>query len=173
MKKYGILVIAIISALLIAACGKETEMKENTYEHISQEDSSMERVEEVKRTIVSVFCNSMENYEPFPKREIDLIIACEVLEHVIDLEEVLHKSYKMLIAGGSMIGSVPYLDKNDYQTHVRIFTKKNLNDALRNCGFRVNRMFIMPNVSNGKDNVIFFEASKGDSRLISECITKQ
>ena len=166
MKKYGILVIAIISALLIAACGKETEMKENTYEHISQEDSSMERVEEVKRTIVSVFCNSMENYEPFPKREIDLIIACEVLEHVIDLEEVLHKSYKMLIAGGSMIGSVPYLDKNDYQTHVRIFTKKNLNDALRNCGFRVNRMFIMPNVSNGKDNVIFFEASKYSGSVV-------
>ena len=54
MKKYGILVIAIISALLIVACGKETEMKENTYEHISQEDAKNLMDHEEKCIVVDV-----------------------------------------------------------------------------------------------------------------------
>lgn len=37
MKKYSVLILAIVVILSITACGKEPEMSENTYEHISRE----------------------------------------------------------------------------------------------------------------------------------------
>ena len=39
MKKYCIAIFAIIAILSIVACGKDREMSENTYEHISQEEA--------------------------------------------------------------------------------------------------------------------------------------
>ncbi len=81
---------------------------------------------------------------PFEEGTFDVVVACELMEHVFFLDQFLEKVRKTLRAGGMFIGSVPnafrmrnrlkfLLGKeieND-PTHVRMFSRGRLEKVLR------------------------------------------
>ena len=81
---------------------------------------------------------------PFEENSFDVIVACELLEHIFFLSPFLDKIQKTLKKGGIFIGSVPnafrirnrlkFLFGNDYEndpTHVRQFSYIRLDKTLR------------------------------------------
>lgn len=80
---------------------------------------------------------------PFPQGEFDVIVACELLEHVFFLDHVLDRIKGSLKKGGKVIGSVPnaFRMRNRWKfllgqefdrdpTHVRLFSQKKLKQIL-------------------------------------------
>lgn len=84
------------------------------------------------------------NYEwPFAKESFDVIVACEILEHIYFADLFLEKILATLKPGGTFIGSVPnafrmrnrmkFLFGNPFEndpTHVRMFSCTTLKDQL-------------------------------------------
>lgn len=80
---------------------------------------------------------------PFEPESFDVIVACEILEHLFVLEPLLQRLYDTLRPGGLFIGSVPnafrvknrlkFLFGREYEndpTHVRQFSWKSLHSLL-------------------------------------------
>lgn len=70
----------------------------------------------------------------------ECIVACEVLEHVVEDELFLHKMYVTLEEKGQIILSVPALMKfwsihDEMVGHVRRYEKESLRDLLQKVGF--------------------------------------
>ncbi len=84
------------------------------------------------------------NFEwPFPLESFDVIIACEILEHLFFLDDILSKIFSSLKPGGLFLGSVPnafrirnrmkFLFGNEFEndpTHVRLFSYLKLHQIL-------------------------------------------
>lgn len=75
----------------------------------------------------------------FPPSSFDVVVACEILEHLFFLDSFLERVVKSLKPGGLFIGSVPnafrfrnrmkFLLGNEFEndpTHVRIFSRQKL-----------------------------------------------
>jgi SAM-dependent methyltransferase len=88
------------------------------------------------------------NAENLPFRdEFDLVVAADVVEHVVNLGDVLVSAHEALVPGGRFVVRVPY--REDMTKHARLrgcpyefvhlrnFAKDNLTDVLRRSGFRV------------------------------------
>ncbi|HSX26367.1 MAG TPA: class I SAM-dependent methyltransferase [Chlamydiales bacterium] len=80
---------------------------------------------------------------PFQPQSFDVIVACEILEHLFFLEPFLERIAKTLKPGGLFIGSVPnafrmrnrlkFLFGNEFEkdaTHVRMFSHEKLQQTL-------------------------------------------
>lgn len=80
---------------------------------------------------------------PFEKESFDVIVACEIIEHLFFLDEFLNRVQKTLKKGGVFIGSVPnafrmrnrmkFLLGKEYEndpTHVRQFSYQRLENLL-------------------------------------------
>lgn len=80
---------------------------------------------------------------PFPSNAFDVIVACEILEHVFFLDSVLDRICDSLVKGGIFIGSVPngFRIRNRWKflwgqefdkdpTHVRIFSPQKVERML-------------------------------------------
>jgi SAM-dependent methyltransferase len=94
---------------------------------------------------------------PFADESADVVLAGEIIEHIVDTETFLREIRRVLRPGGATVLSTPnilwwkhrvallagrYPDALDYRTrygddfgHVRIFTPKLLRDLLRETGF--------------------------------------
>jgi len=85
---------------------------------------------------------------PFPDNSFDKVICSEVLEHIPDYEGALDEIARIVKPGGVFVASVPrfwpericWALSEDYQNepggHVRIFTKKQLRQAIKKRGFK-------------------------------------
>jgi len=91
------------------------------------------------------------NAENLPFRDaFDLVVAADVLEHVINVGDFLTSVREALIADGTFVVRVPYLDNMlqyahlrgcDYDiVHLRNFSRGNLVHLLRHTGFEVERL---------------------------------
>jgi 2-polyprenyl-3-methyl-5-hydroxy-6-metoxy-1,4-benzoquinol methylase len=80
---------------------------------------------------------------PFEPESFDVIVACEIIEHLFILHPFLANVFNSLKKGGLFIGSVPntfrirnrlkFLAGNDFEndpTHVRMFSEKKLESVL-------------------------------------------
>jgi 2-polyprenyl-3-methyl-5-hydroxy-6-metoxy-1,4-benzoquinol methylase len=91
------------------------------------------------------------NAENLPFRDaFDLVVAADVLEHVLNVGDVLMSVRESLVANGTFVVRVPYLDNmlqyarlNGCQydmVHLRNFASRNLEHLLRHTGFVVERL---------------------------------
>lgn len=91
---------------------------------------------------------------PWEQRSFDVIVACEIVEHLFFLDQFMQKVSETLKPGGLFIGSVPnafrmknrlkFLFGNEYETdptHVRQFSYNSLAKTL---GERFNTIEIVP-----------------------------
>ena len=92
-------------------------------------------------------------YDSFPDASFDVVVFGDVLEHLRDPLPVLRRSRRLLAPGGSVVISVPNVAHGDVrlsllagrfdyrdtglldETHVRFFTRDNLDRFLRQAGF--------------------------------------
>jgi SAM-dependent methyltransferase len=110
------------------------------------------------RHFVNVFDgNRMTASLPFDDRSVDVVLAGEILEHVVDTQAFLGEIHRVLRPGGAMVLSTPnilwwkhrlallagrYPDVLDYRTrygddfgHVRVFTPELVRQLLDEAGF--------------------------------------
>ncbi|HLD26536.1 MAG TPA: class I SAM-dependent methyltransferase [Patescibacteria group bacterium] len=85
----------------------------------------------------------LETYQDFKHNYYDIIICCDLLEHIQNDEKALKKINSMLKKKGTCILHVPanqklysYWDK--FLGHYRRYEIKQLKNKLEHCGFRVN-----------------------------------
>ena len=161
--------------LLEIGCGsgKFTMAIADQFEWISAVDLSDVRVAMAKKMLrskypeyehrISFMTADVDNRLPFENNEFDVIVACQVLEHVIDVFGVLDECYRVCKPGGAIILSVPNLaywkyvfgllldrhpltglpsrDITEWRkggwdgAHLHYFTKPCLDALLRNVGF--------------------------------------
>jgi len=94
---------------------------------------------------------ALANAENMPySDEFDVIIASEILEHVLNVGDLLISLNRSLVKGGKLFVRVPYKeDLRQYArqngcpypfVHLRSFTRSSLVDLLRHAGFRARRL---------------------------------
>ncbi len=81
-------------------------------------------------------CNIETEQLPYPDNYFDFIYSKSVLEHVVNTQNFLNESMRVLKPGGVFIGLTPDWKSQqsifwDDYTHVKPFTRKGLRDALR------------------------------------------
>lgn len=89
---------------------------------------------------------------PFPKESFDSIVAIELVEHVLDVEQMFREFNRVLKQKGKLFITTTdfnllkkitialiFWEKYFYPTnpHIRFFTKSTLRDVLRKMGFRI------------------------------------
>lgn len=110
-----------------------------------------------KQKLHKVYIDTVENaLEELPQHKFDLIVANDVLEHLVDPYTVLKTFHKNLAKQGRVISSIPNMrnfhvfyqlsrHKNwEYQesgvldrTHLRFFTTNSIKNMYDNCGYSV------------------------------------
>lgn len=108
----------------------------------------LDRFAELHSPAVSVAVANAENL-PFAD-EFDLVIASEILEHVLNVGDFLISLYRSLTDGGRVFVRVPYReDLRAYAresgcpyrfVHLRSFTRDNLLDVMHRAGFKARRV---------------------------------
>ena len=82
---------------------------------------------------------------PFPDSCFDVVIAGEILEHLIRDHNALAQAYRVLSPSGKLILTVPFIhDEPDY--HVRVHTPRSIQRLLTHCGFHVHRYLERPGI---------------------------
>lgn len=103
--------------------------------------------------VISGNLDSTDWLEALAGRHFDVVLACDVLEHLRKPEDVLHRLNEFVAPMGRLVISVPniayagvvaamrngifdYSDKGQLdRTHVRFFTKRSLEKVLLDCGW--------------------------------------
>ena len=98
------------------------------------------REEQVPDDVTFKTCNIETESLPFEDNTFDIIYNKSVLEHVINTENFVKESLRVLKPGGIFIGLTPDWESTykifwDDYTHVKPFTKKGLRDCLKITGF--------------------------------------
>lgn len=91
---------------------------------------------------------------PFADGSFDVVLGCDVLEHVEHDEEALAEILRVLRPGGVFIGTVPaypslWSTHDEVLGHWRRYTRRRLQAALRQSGFRIRLLtygvcFVLP-----------------------------
>lgn len=111
---------------------------------VDLDESARERAELNGHSFV---CSRIENFET--EELFDLILALNLIEHVMSPREVLMKAYDLLNFGGSLLLKTPNIDSLDCRIfknnnwgglhtprHWVLFTKDTLTLLLKECGFQ-------------------------------------
>lgn len=109
----------------------------------------LEKYRSLQTEQLQVFVSNAENL-PF-KNCLDLIISCDVLEHVFNVGDFLYSVNQALRVGGKFIVRVPYNEdlsqyaklrgcKYDF-VHLRNFTKSSLRSVINGAGMKVNKIY--------------------------------
>lgn len=98
------------------------------------------REEDLPEYITFKTCDIEHDRLPFPDNYFDVVYNKSVLEHVINTENFVQESLRVLKPGGIFIGLTPDWESTykifwDDYTHVKPFTKKGLRDCLKIIGF--------------------------------------
>jgi SAM-dependent methyltransferase len=82
---------------------------------------------------------------PYPDRYFDVVVMCEVIEHLVHDYNALENIRRVLKEDGILILSIPFL--NDCEpTHIRIFNRKSAIRLLNASGFIVDKVLERPNL---------------------------
>jgi len=106
---------------------------------------------------INVLEHDLEQNLPLPDGCVDLVHACEIIEHLFDTEGFLKEMHRVLPPGGVLILSTPNLNSlanrfrvlfgqslpmwgaypaDRHGSHVRVFNKTKIIELLRRTGFR-------------------------------------
>lgn len=106
-----------------------------------------------------------EQYTFYGKRQFDVVVFSDVLEHLYDPSDVLERHIPLIAPGGHLVISLPNLviwnvrfallfGRFEYQdtgtldrTHIRFFTCKSIRRFIEDAGFRVLRQRVTPGIS--------------------------
>tara|TARA_Y100000310_G_C20697231_1_gene826566 strand:- start:4124 stop:4840 length:717 start_codon:yes stop_codon:yes gene_type:complete len=96
---------------------------------------------------------------PFKDKAFDLVLACEVIEHLVDTDSFLQECKRILVKGGELIVSTPnvaslhnrfillrggYPHNLSYncigESHVRAFNQEKLLDIIKENGFSIKKI---------------------------------
>ncbi len=105
-------------------------------------DASATALEYCKKRGINLLHNMY--LQDFPKNKYNLsaIIMLDVIEHIKDADSVLHSACELLPPGGTLIITVPaymwlWSKHDEIHQHYRRYTKKQLNQAIKNAGFEI------------------------------------
>jgi SAM-dependent methyltransferase len=95
---------------------------------------------------------ALANAENLPyDQAFDLVVASEILEHVLNVGDFLISLHRSLVPGGRTVIRVPYKeDLRQYArqsgcpyrfVHLRTFTRSSLVDMVRQSGFKIRRLY--------------------------------
>ncbi len=132
---------------LDAGCGRGlyTRILIERAKKVAALDYSEESINTLKRRLghlphLDLYVGSADNL-PFDAEQFDLVLHCEVLEHIEDDRQVLSELFRILQPGGRLIISVPVPPApiNDSE-HVREgYTLEQITQLLHNSGFEILR----------------------------------
>lgn len=132
---------------LDAGCGRGlyTRILLERAQKVSALDYSEDHIDALKRRLghfpqLSLQVGSADNL-PFDEEQFDLVVHCEVLEHIEDDKKVLSEIFRVLQPGGRLIISVPVPPAPFYDSeHVREgYTLEQIYQLLRDSGFEILR----------------------------------
>lgn len=98
---------------------------------------------------------------PFEDNFFDIVIAQEVLEHVLDLKKTLGEIKRVLKNNGETYIQVPCKNYTESNNHLRLFSIETLNFWV-NKYLKVKDIQIVPYKTNRAENNIFLSAIKND-----------
>lgn len=132
-------------------------------------DLRKKRVAALRKQLSSIEqCDIMD----YPQdRQFDIVIALEMLEHVVDIEAVLDKIHSLLYGGGVLYLSVPNGNMIEHENHIRLFTIDSLVYLLRKHGFKENRILTLPYINRdefGANNDIVGIFEKTENQIYDD-----
>ena len=141
---------------LDAGCGRGlyTTILPKRANKISAIDYSKDHIDALKRRLghlpqLSLHVGSADNL-PFSSQQFDLVLHCEVLEHIEDDKKVLSEIFRVLQPEGKLVISVPVPPAPFYDSeHVREgYTLEHISQLLKDLGFEILRyQYCMFNIS--------------------------
>ncbi len=111
---------------------------------------------EARQVGIDVIEHDLEEPLPFPDESVDVVHACEILEHLFDTEGFLKEVHRVLRVRGRLVLSTPNLNSlqnrlrvlfgrslpmwgaypaDRHGSHVRVFNKAKILELLARCGF--------------------------------------
>jgi ubiquinone/menaquinone biosynthesis C-methylase UbiE len=139
--------ITLYQHALDAGCGRGlyTRILLERANEVSALDYSENHINALKRRLghlskLSLHVGSADNL-PFDSQQFDLVIHCEVLEHIDDDKKVLSEIFRILQPGGKLVISVPVPPAPFYDSeHVREgYTLEQISQLLKDSGFEILR----------------------------------
>lgn len=122
-------------------------------------DGSERRILSLKNLGYEVYLRNFE--EPFEmKDEVDVVTCMHVLEHIINIDEMIRSINKMLKKDGTVYIGVPNGKLIDDITHVRQFTSNSLCNLLMRFGFEIENVQQVPYLNYNYNNSILLRARK-------------
>jgi ubiquinone/menaquinone biosynthesis C-methylase UbiE len=141
---------------LDAGCGRGlyTRILLERANKVSALDYSENHINALRRRLgnlsqLSLHVGSADNL-PFGSQQFDLVVHCEVLEHIDDDKKVLSEIFRVLQPGGKLIISVPVPPAPFHDSeHVREgYTLEQISQLLKDSGFEILRyQYCMFNIS--------------------------
>jgi SAM-dependent methyltransferase len=132
-------------SVLDAGCGRGlyTRVLINRAQKVAALDYSKDSIDSLKRRLghlphLSLYVGSATDL-PFDNEQFDLVLHCEVLEHIEDDRKVLSELFRVLQPGGRLIISVPVPPAPIYDAqHVREgYTLEEISQLLQQAGFTI------------------------------------
>lgn len=120
---------------------------------VENDPEALEVLKALEVEVISGNLDSTDWLDAIAGRRFDVVLACDVLEHLRKPEEVLHRLSEFVAPMGRLVISVPniayagvvaamrngifdYSDKGQLdRTHVRFFTKRSIEKVLLDCGW--------------------------------------
>jgi SAM-dependent methyltransferase len=134
-------------SVLDAGCGRGlyTRVLINRAQKVASLDYSKDSIDSLKRRLghlphLSLYVGSATDL-PFSNEKFNLVLHCEVLEHIEDDRKVLAELFRVLQPGGRLIISVPVPPAPIYDSeHVREgYTLEDISQLLQQAGFAILR----------------------------------
>lgn len=156
--------------VLDVACGSGVhgaELKRLYGHRVAGVDLSAASVEKAKTRLAEAYVADIthpERYPKFGRTKFDIIVLSDILEHVPDPMDVLHRHLPLLAPGGHILISLPNIaiwnvrfallfGRFEYQdtgtldrTHMRFFTRRSLRQFFAEAGMEVRGSRITPGI---------------------------
>jgi SAM-dependent methyltransferase len=146
----------VLASVLDAGCGRGlyTRVLINRSQKVAALDYSKDSIDTLKRRLghlphLFLYVGSATDL-PFENEQFNLVLHCEVLEHIVDDKKVLSELFRVLQPGARLIISVPVPPAPYEDTeHVREgYTLEEISQLLKQAGFIILRhQYCMFNIS--------------------------
>ncbi len=121
-------------------------------------DLSKDRVDYLQKAGLNASVGTIEQLNE-PDDEFDYVCCFECLEHVYNLEGAVGEITRVCKQGGYILITVPYKQKIDFDTHVRLFDENDML-TLFHKEFDILNMILIPYVKGNPLNSLFMYARK-------------
>lgn len=103
--------------------------------------------------------------EHFEEHSFDVVVASEVIEHVVDPEVFLGSIHYVLAKGGRLVLTTQNSNAIHFRlrmlsgrfrwdpTHFRLYSKREIADAVANAGFEIRNVKVLPITKHGSNKV--------------------